>query len=236
MARSDWKSNLKGALLRLSSSGRDKCRRRLRKVIWCENLCQTKPRRIRWLKTTVQRICLLCISVYVSQTHFVPIFNFKYILNTVFRPNWAVITFLNKSCLITFGTSTWERVTRPDTRSTLWGLLLLVTSTRDTPASSSASWGEHITNKYSARMRGNSSIKYEEKDKRHSVFLWYTLKKKYLSKNQSMNTLVSCKVYHVQLHDALKALKTALYTHTTSKRNCTLIESISGESHRVTLT
>ena len=36
--------------------------------------------------------------------------------------------------------STWERATKPETRSTLWGLLLLVTRTRDTPSSSSSSW------------------------------------------------------------------------------------------------
>lgn len=43
--------------------------------------------------------------------------------------------------LLTFGTSTWDRVTKPETRSTLWELLLLVTCTRDTPSSSSWACG-----------------------------------------------------------------------------------------------
>lgn len=53
--------------------------------------------------------------------------------------------------LLTFGTSTWDRVTKPETRSTLWGLLLLVTRTRDTPSPSSSSssssfwsWGTKV--------------------------------------------------------------------------------------------
>lgn len=41
---------------------------------------------------------------------------------------------------LTFGISTWECATKPETRSTLWGLVLLVTRTRDTLSSSWFSW------------------------------------------------------------------------------------------------